>query len=92
MHAGRGTHFDPRLFDVFMSLLPEMNAIAQSIVDVELDHNLFSPATNLLQVSEPCVRASRDAVHWSRTARTALASAIGVKGFSIKFVSASKTP
>ncbi len=33
MLAGRGTQFDPRLLDVFMSLLPEMQAIAQSIPD-----------------------------------------------------------
>jgi putative two-component system response regulator len=33
MQAGRGAHFDPRLFDIFWSLLPEMNAIAQTILD-----------------------------------------------------------
>ena len=33
MRSGRGSHFDPRLLDIFMSLLPEMNAIAQAVVD-----------------------------------------------------------
>jgi putative two-component system response regulator len=33
MQEGRGTHFDPRLLDIFMSLLPEMRAIAQSTPD-----------------------------------------------------------
>jgi putative two-component system response regulator len=35
MQEGRGTHFDPRLLDIFMSLLPEMRAIAQSAPDEE---------------------------------------------------------
>lgn len=35
MRNGRGTHFDPRLFDIFMSLLPEMRAIAQAVPDEE---------------------------------------------------------
>lgn len=33
MRRGRGLHFDPFLFDAFMSVLPEMRAIAQSITD-----------------------------------------------------------
>ncbi len=37
MKDGRGTHFDPRLFDVFMSVLPEMCAIAQATPDDEND-------------------------------------------------------
>jgi len=39
MQAGRGTHFDPRLFDIFWSLLPEMNAIAQAISDSDEAEN-----------------------------------------------------
>ncbi len=35
MQAGRSTQFDPRLFDIFMSLLPEMRAIAQCVPDEE---------------------------------------------------------
>jgi putative two-component system response regulator len=35
MLAGRGTHFDPRLLDIFMSQLPEMRAIAQAAPDEE---------------------------------------------------------
>ena len=33
MSAGRGTHFDPELLDAFMTLLPEMRAIAEAVVD-----------------------------------------------------------
>jgi putative two-component system response regulator len=33
LHEGRGTHFDPRLLDTFMSLLPEMRAIAELLPD-----------------------------------------------------------
>lgn len=33
MREGRGLHFDPRLFDAFMTLLPEMRAIADAVVD-----------------------------------------------------------
>jgi putative two-component system response regulator len=33
MQAGRGTHFDPRLFDIFWSLLPEMYAVAETVLD-----------------------------------------------------------
>jgi putative two-component system response regulator len=35
MQDDRGTHFDPRLLDIFMSLLPEMRAIAQAAPDEE---------------------------------------------------------
>jgi putative two-component system response regulator len=39
MKADRASHFDPRLLDIFMSLLPEMQAIAQVSPDVaEADH------------------------------------------------------
>ncbi len=37
LRAGRGTHFDPELLDVFMSLLPEMYAIAAAVTDVDQD-------------------------------------------------------
>jgi len=37
MVAGRGTHFDPRLLDTFLGLLPEMRAISQSIPDAEME-------------------------------------------------------
>ena len=37
MREGRGTHFDPRLLDIFMSVLPEMRAISQSTPDEEND-------------------------------------------------------
>jgi putative two-component system response regulator len=33
LREGRGAHFDPRLLDVFLSLLPEMRAIAKSLPD-----------------------------------------------------------
>ena len=33
MVDARGTHFDPRLLDIFMSLLPEMRTIAQAVPD-----------------------------------------------------------
>jgi putative two-component system response regulator len=49
MRAGRGTQFDPRLFDIFWSLLPEMNAIAQTILDSdEAVNKLNLPATDLI--------------------------------------------
>ncbi|MEX0679299.1 MAG: HD domain-containing phosphohydrolase [Pirellulales bacterium] len=35
MRDGRGTHFDPRLLEIFMSLLPEMHAIALAAPDNE---------------------------------------------------------
>jgi putative two-component system response regulator len=33
LQAGRATHFDPRLLDIFLSLLPEMYAIAETIIE-----------------------------------------------------------
>jgi len=36
MQHGRGTQFDPRLLDIFMSLLPEMRAIAECAPDEDL--------------------------------------------------------
>jgi putative two-component system response regulator len=36
MRHGRGTQFDPRLLDIFMSLLPEMRAIAECAPDEDL--------------------------------------------------------
>jgi putative two-component system response regulator len=46
MTEGRGTQFDPRLLDIFMSLLPEMRAIAQAAPDDEglFDVSLPRPA------------------------------------------------
>ncbi len=38
MRAGRGTQFDPRLLDIFMSLLPEMRAIAECALDEDVEH------------------------------------------------------
>jgi putative two-component system response regulator len=35
LRAGRGSHFDPELLDVFMSLLPEMRTIAQTVTDFD---------------------------------------------------------
>jgi putative two-component system response regulator len=35
LRAGRGSHFDPELLDVFMSLLPEMRTIAQTVTDCD---------------------------------------------------------
>jgi len=35
MREGRGTYFDPRLLDIFMSLLPEMRAVALAAPDEE---------------------------------------------------------
>ena len=33
MREGRGSHFDPRLLDIFLSQLPEMRAIARAVPD-----------------------------------------------------------
>ncbi len=43
MKNQRGKHFDPRLFDIFMSLLPEMRAISQAVPD---DDEATSPASS----------------------------------------------
>lgn len=37
MQQGRGTQFDPRLLDIFMSLLPEMRAIAECAPDEDME-------------------------------------------------------
>lgn len=48
MTSARGKHFDPRLLDLFLSLLPEMRTIAQTVPDEEDEANgLWSPATDL---------------------------------------------
>ncbi|HEY3966384.1 MAG TPA: HD domain-containing phosphohydrolase, partial [Planctomycetaceae bacterium] len=44
MTEGRGTHFDPRLVDLFMALLPEMRAIADGVAD---DEEIFSEGRTL---------------------------------------------
>ncbi|HUY35857.1 MAG TPA: HD domain-containing phosphohydrolase [Pirellulales bacterium] len=45
MRDGRGTHFDSRLVDIFLSLLPEMRAIAQAVPDDEAEAPLVGNAT-----------------------------------------------
>jgi putative two-component system response regulator len=48
MIDARGKHFDPRLLDLFLSLLPEMRTIAQAVPDEADDGNRhWSAATNL---------------------------------------------
>jgi putative two-component system response regulator len=46
--AGRGTHFEPRLLDLFLERLPEMRAIAQDYPDEEIasstDEIFYEPA------------------------------------------------
>jgi HD-GYP domain-containing protein (c-di-GMP phosphodiesterase class II) len=42
MREGRGTHFDPRLLDIFLSLLPEMRAIAQAVPDDAEEHECLA--------------------------------------------------
>jgi cyclic di-GMP phosphodiesterase len=42
MWEGRGTQFDPSLLDVFMSVLPEMRAIAQALSD-DFDEEDLAP-------------------------------------------------
>jgi putative two-component system response regulator len=37
MRAERGRHFDPQLFDHFLSLLPQMRFIAETEIDEETD-------------------------------------------------------
>jgi HD-GYP domain-containing protein (c-di-GMP phosphodiesterase class II) len=47
MREGRGKHFDPRLLDIFLSLLPEMRAIAQAVPDEDEEKGALAPsATN----------------------------------------------
>jgi putative two-component system response regulator len=40
LREGRGSHFDPHLVDVFLSLLPEMRAIAQAVPDNDDERNV----------------------------------------------------
>jgi len=40
MKQGYGTHFDPRLFDVFMDLLPEMRRIREEVKEPEFPHKI----------------------------------------------------
>ncbi|HEX4145724.1 MAG TPA: HD domain-containing phosphohydrolase [Pirellulales bacterium] len=57
LHSGRGTHFDPRLLDAFLALLPEMRAIAESVTDCEADENelkaLQLPIADLTLIPAP---------------------------------------
>jgi len=43
LREGRGTHFDPRLLDIFLSLLPEMRAIAQAVPDDAEENDMQVP-------------------------------------------------
>ncbi len=43
MRQGRATQFDPRLLDIFMSLLPEMRAIAMAVPDEAEADKLILP-------------------------------------------------
>jgi len=43
MRSGRGTHFEPRLLDAFISLLPEMRAIAMAVPDLAEEDPWFLP-------------------------------------------------
>jgi putative two-component system response regulator len=54
MRRGRGLHFDPFLFDAFMSILPEMHAIAQSMTDD--DETEIAPFT-VPHGPQPCAHA-----------------------------------
>lgn len=54
MRGGRGVHFDPFLFDAFMSLLPEMRAIAQTITD---DDEAQSAPFTVPQWTQTCAHA-----------------------------------
>ena len=35
MKEGRGSHFDPRIFDLFLEQLPEIHAIREKFADRE---------------------------------------------------------
>jgi putative two-component system response regulator len=51
LRAGRGSHFDPEFLDVFMTLLPEMRAIAEAVTDCEEEDDqgaVQSPAAALV--------------------------------------------
>jgi putative two-component system response regulator len=64
MQAGRGTQFDPRLFDIFWSLLPEMNAVAQTILDSDAANNKLNLSATDLIVSVDANAATQ----WGHTA------------------------
>ncbi len=44
LREGRGTHFDPRLLDIFLSLLPEMRAISRAVPDEDEETAVLIPA------------------------------------------------
>jgi len=46
LRAGRGTHFDPELLDVFMSLLPAMHIIAEMVTDAEEEDEAVQLSTS----------------------------------------------
>jgi putative two-component system response regulator len=48
MREGRGQHFDPDLFDAFVTLLPEMRAIAQAVTDDGHENQSPLPTNDLL--------------------------------------------
>ena len=52
MRAGRGTHFDPELLDAFMSLLPEMRAIAEAVTEAD-DGDTAARSSTTQQVLPP---------------------------------------
>jgi putative two-component system response regulator len=43
LREGRGKHFDPRLLDLFLSVLPEMRAIVQAVPDEVENHDEWTP-------------------------------------------------
>ena len=53
MRRGRGTHFDPRLLDIFMSLLPEMRAISLAVPDEAEEDPWILPTTPLRDMPVP---------------------------------------
>ncbi|HVC92588.1 MAG TPA: HD domain-containing phosphohydrolase [Pirellulales bacterium] len=44
LREGRGTHFDPRLLDIFLSLLPEMRAISLAVPDDAEEKEVPAPS------------------------------------------------
>ena len=56
MRRGRGTHFDPRLLDIFLSLLPEMRAIALALPDEAEDDPWILSAPPLRTLPVPADR------------------------------------
>jgi putative two-component system response regulator len=55
MTDARGTYFDPRLLDIFLSLLPEMRAIAASLPDDAQEEEIAISATTEPTVPGPSV-------------------------------------